>query len=511
MLHFYDGQIRRYLTQIIRLLSNFSVKYGDGTLIRVPVLYGDSDRQIAHILQDNSENKIGAAPRMAVYISNLEMDRTRLSDSSYVGKLHIREREYGYVDDNPSSVTYGQTINDYNSSQGNRYTVERLMPTPYKLTCKVDIWSTSTDQKLQILEQLLVLFNPSLEIQTTDNYIDWTSLSTLELTQMTFSNRSIPVGANNNIDVATLTLEAPIYISPPVKVKQLGVITNIIAGITQGQDSIGINDPTMEFGNELYPSGSQQFNVKGVGELLSVKKTTIEGFGILVINGQAQILSYNESVSARNDSLDIPVKHGEEINWRKLLDLYPGKYKAGFSKLYLKQNDYTEVVGTISLNALDENYITINYDEDTFPTNTNITTATRPASPGTFDAIVDPTRVGPNHGLAAPVAGTRYLIVESINTSPNVDGTVGDTPYTFAYDGPDAWKGTDGSDPVAYENDIIEYNGIKWVVVFNAAQSADQLVYQTNIYTGVQYKWNGQSWIKSFEGEYRAGTWRLEL
>ena len=163
MLHFYDGQIRRYITQVIRLLSNFSVKYSDGTLVRVPVLYGDSDRQAAHILQDNSENKIGAAPRMAVYIFNLEQDRTRLADSSYVGKMHIREREYDAETDT------------YSSSQGYRYTVERLMPTPYKISFKVDIWSTSTDQKLQILEQLLVLFNPSLEIQTTDNYIDFRS------------------------------------------------------------------------------------------------------------------------------------------------------------------------------------------------------------------------------------------------------------------------------------------------------------------------------------------------
>ena len=62
-----------------------------------------------------------------------------------------------------------------------------------------------------------------------------------------------------------------------------------------------------------------------------------------------------------------------------------------------------------------------------------------------------------------------------------------------------------------YENDIIEYNGTRWEVIFDASQSSDQLVYQTNIYTGVQYKWDGLSWVKSFEGEYRAGTWRLEL
>ena len=29
MQHFYDGQVRRYITQIIRLMSNFSYKDGD--------------------------------------------------------------------------------------------------------------------------------------------------------------------------------------------------------------------------------------------------------------------------------------------------------------------------------------------------------------------------------------------------------------------------------------------------------------------------------------------------
>lgn len=503
MLHFYDGQIRRYITQVIRLLSNFSVKYSDGTLVRVPVLYGDSDRQAAHILQDNSENKIGAAPRMAVYIFNLEQDRTRLADSSYVGKMHIREREYDVGTDT------------YSSSQGYRYTVERLMPTPYKISFKVDIWSTNTDQKLQILEQLLVLFNPSLEIQTTDNYIDWTSLSTVELTQLTFSNRSIPIGANTNIDIATLTLEAPIYLSPPVKIKQLGVITEIVASVIQGVDNTPSLDLQSEFGSELFPSGSAKSSMAGTapagGNLLNVVKTTIGGFAILVINGQAQIMDFNEHVSAPNDSLDIPLRQGTPINWRVLLEQHPGKYKAGFSKLYLKQNDFTEVVGTISLNALNEAYITINYDADTFPTNTELSSLYRPGSPGTFDAIIDPTRVGPGHGIAAATIGARYLVIESINTSDNVDGSVGETPYTWAYDGPAAWKGTDLSDPVIEENDIIEYNGANWIVIFDASQSQDLLIYQTNIYTGVQYKWNGQSWVKSFEGEYRAGTWRLEL
>jgi hypothetical protein len=65
---FYDGQIRRYLAQTIRVLSNFTVKYGDGTLVRVPVMYGDQDRQVASIIRSNSENKVNSVPRIAVYI-----------------------------------------------------------------------------------------------------------------------------------------------------------------------------------------------------------------------------------------------------------------------------------------------------------------------------------------------------------------------------------------------------------------------------------------------------------
>ena len=163
------------LPQLIRLFSNFSYKDGEGKIVQVPVMYGDLTRQVGHILKDNSENKIPSAPRIAVYITGLEQDRTRTSDSSYTSKVHIRERAY----DNNN--------NEYLNTQGKNYTVERIMPSPYTLQVNVDIWSTNTDQKLQIMEQLLMLFNPSLEIQTTDNYIDWSSLTAVELTNINFS------------------------------------------------------------------------------------------------------------------------------------------------------------------------------------------------------------------------------------------------------------------------------------------------------------------------------------
>ena len=145
MQHFYDGQIRRYITQLIRLFSNFKYKDGEGKEVKIPVIYGDMTRQVASIIRDNSENKLPSAPRMAVYITQLEQDRTRTADASYTSKVHIRERAYDDV---------GQ---EYLNTQGKNYTVERIMPTPYTLTVNLDIWSTNTDMKLQIMEQLLML------------------------------------------------------------------------------------------------------------------------------------------------------------------------------------------------------------------------------------------------------------------------------------------------------------------------------------------------------------------
>ena len=44
-------------------------------------MYCDITRQVAHIMRDNSENKIMNAPRMGVYVTNLELDRNRLADA----------------------------------------------------------------------------------------------------------------------------------------------------------------------------------------------------------------------------------------------------------------------------------------------------------------------------------------------------------------------------------------------------------------------------------------------
>jgi hypothetical protein len=475
MQHFYDGQIRRYLGQVIRMLSGFKYKDANGIETTVPVMYGDMTRQVGQIIKDNSENKLPSAPRISVYITGLAMDRARSSDATFVSKVQIRQREE-IVDGNGD-------VTGYTQNQGNNYTVERIMPTPYTLTLKADIWSTNTDQKLQIMEQILMLFNPSLEIQTTDNFIDWTSLSVINLNDITFSSRTIPVGADSEIDIGSLTLETPIWISPPTKVKRMGVITDIIMNVFDATTG-GLSSDWLS------------------SNPIAVEMVNVGNYGVLVYNNTLQLLEQTNTVS---ETVDEFTTAGPEVSWQNLFEQYPGKFRNDVSQIFIEQDNGNKIVGRISLDPLDPNNSTVlyvNWDQDTFPTNTPIEGATLAIIRGTVDAVIDPTRYDPrplvNGVYGVPDTGTRYIILEGI----------GDTSNQY---GPDAWKSTGGDDFYASANDIIEWTGTEWEIVLDSTSTEAQstIVYTTNLRTGIQYKFSNSEWTKSFEGEYSRGLWRL--
>jgi len=481
MQHFYDAQIRRYITQIIRLMSGFSYKDGNGRVKTVPVMYGDLTRQAANIIRDNSENKIPSAPRMSVYITGLEMDRTRTADSSYVSKLNIRERAYD---------AQGQ---EYLDMEGKNYTVERLMPSPYTLKVSVDIWSSNTDQKLQILEQILMLFNPSLEIQTTDNYVDWTSLTVVDLEGITFSSRSIPVGTESEIDVAQLTFSTPIYISPPAKVKRLGIITNIITRVfdeRSGDIDLGLSGPEMlaYSDNQLPTEIISDTIVNENGEIDIVTKNRIDAQMVGQSNLSTTYNDYGLYVLGNEAQLIKDFKVGE-ADWNQIISAYPGQYRAGISRIVLKNSSdpTTNIIGYITVNSLDSSKVLIDWDEDTLPSDTTIQGPVR--NNGSIDYIIDTSRFDPSQDKTA---GIRLLLITPINSEADI------------------WRNNDNSVFTADENDIVEWDGAKWNIIFDASESLD-VTYVSNLNTGVQYKWTGDMWIQSYEGEYSEGAWMLYL
>jgi len=111
--------------------------------------------------------------------------------------------------------------NTYGVDQiGDTYIVERQNPVPYELTWQVDIWTTMQDHKFQLMEQIQTLFHPALDLQTSENPLDWTSLTTVELDSITWSSDNPPMGTDDKLDIGTLTFKVRIELSVPMKVKR---------------------------------------------------------------------------------------------------------------------------------------------------------------------------------------------------------------------------------------------------------------------------------------------------
>jgi hypothetical protein len=360
-----------------------------------------------------------------------------------------------------------------------------------------------------------MLFNPSLEIQTTDNYLDWTSLSVVNLDNVNFSNRTIPTGAESEIDVAQLTFSTPIYISPPAKVKRLGVITKIITSVfdgngyvdfeqqLQGTNLFSIGGTTPPFLQENDPGSGQvvdkgAFPNDGNGELEISKQITrihkpiIKNpiqYRILIMNSRAKILE-NGLVSGRS--------------WTSYLKELPGEYQSGLSLIYLRKPDIDGFIGgRITVNPLDESELIINFDRDTLPSNSVVPGPERDTNQySSIDYIIDPLRFDPNQNKTP---GVRMLLLGAIGDNSNGVGAT-------------AWKNTDGTDFVAGENDIVEWDENAWHIVFDASrnlitqtQEIVDALYTTNLTTGIQYYWDGEQWLLSVEGEYAKGDWSINL
>ena len=213
----------------------------------------------------------------------------------------------------------------------------------------------------------------------------------------------------------------------------------------------------------------------------SVQGTTGINVDIYVLNSVAQIITKGVI--------------GGEV-WTGNVLTIPN-YKNGLSKIYLnRQGIDAQVVGTVAVNEANPHQLLIDWDEDTIPTDTVIVGPI--TTSGSVDFIIDPASFDPS---SVKQNGKRLLLLKGIGDSNNEDGA-------------DAWKGDSNIDLVAGANDIVEWNGTNWQVIFDASANPSTVAnftesFVTNLNTGVQYKWNGTEWLLSFEGEYRKGTWKI--
>ena len=215
------------------------------------------------------------------------------------------------------------------------------------------------------------------------------------------------------------------------------------------------------------------------------------GYQILLLEGQVQCLRSNVPHQPPNVELNDPVEdQTSSLLWHNVIDLY-GALRNGISQIRIQNHDLeTEIIGTVAYHPSDDRVMLFSADADTLPPNT-----LQPIS-----AVINPQRSGPGSGLPLASPGQRYLLTDNIGSEDNTDPAP-------------AWT-ENGVALIAAADDIIEYDGQRWFVSFDASEvePGQQIEFVTNLKTKVQYKFDVDlGWIKSYEGFYRGGDWSIVL
>lgn len=200
--YYYNQQLKRYLIQFMAIFAQLRVQVGwnedkEPRLITVPIYSASKDRVVAAIKGENTQNKPIRLPTMSAWMTNIE-----LAPEMRKGIPNSRRNTYM-----PSGGVFPDDVE----------VVQQRMPVPYKLFYELSIWSSNQEQHHQIIEQIMMIFNPTLHIETGDDVFDWTKVTKVELTGINLEE-NVPMGADRRIIRTSMNFEVPVWISAPADI-----------------------------------------------------------------------------------------------------------------------------------------------------------------------------------------------------------------------------------------------------------------------------------------------------
>ena len=143
MEHYYHGTLRNYVIAFGSLFKEIYIKRYDSNdqavkTIRVPLTYAEKRKFYMEEVQGKGRNEVRPIgillPRIIFLMSGLSDDRERKTNTM---------NKFGYQ--HPTNPNKLKTMRN---------------PIPYDFDFSVSIWTINTDESLQIIEQILPLFQP---------------------------------------------------------------------------------------------------------------------------------------------------------------------------------------------------------------------------------------------------------------------------------------------------------------------------------------------------------------
>ncbi|QDJ96516.1 tail sheath stabilizer and completion protein [Xanthomonas phage Xoo-sp13] len=234
--YFFDGQIRKAWVQFAAIFSELNVRVGKNDsksttdLVTVQVKVGSTDRVVASILAGNTQNKPIRLPAVAVQMVGMDMAYDYIKGSNQQARH--------------TTFPVGGTLPDDGK------VVYKYIPFPYFLNMEASLLASNEDQHQQMLEQILLLFNPDLQLQISDGFSDWTAITHAELTGISMDT-PYPSESDRRIISTTLSFKVLCYLSPAINIRSnyLKRIKLRIAAVNSGEsiEDFMVEDNTGEY------------------------------------------------------------------------------------------------------------------------------------------------------------------------------------------------------------------------------------------------------------------------
>lgn len=437
--YWYHGQIRKIILHTLRIFSNFYISVGKDEngkdkLRRVPVNFMSTDKSALFQMNNATDAVIESCPKMVLTISEIRPN----SDRGYAAPYEPYESEF-------TEKKWNEETGNYEYDVGNTYSVKRLNPVPIGITFKLYILTTLQTQKFQLFEQIRTLFSPTLELQTSENPLDWTRVTAITLTGINYSSKGTSNLDGTQLDAMDMTFEVNTNLDVPALIDKSNVIETIITNIADA-----------ESGSDIYG-----------WEFDDVVRT---------------YYTPHQSSIVVKDNKEVILKPGNYANWYKLFKAYAMPYDATKNNTYLhlKLED-REIVGIAHIDIHDNMKLIWNPDMASLP-EPNLDPLT---------AVIDPHNFTPEN-----VKGERYMIVDELGSGSVKWGQLKDINNN------DIQK-IDSHCIIEYngENWVLKTDPSQNPAVYYIKNNDDDSLLTWND----EY----QEWVDVINGTYQEGYWRL--
>lgn len=203
--YYYGEQIKNYIAQFAEVFSEMYVRSGkndfnsENNYIRIPIMYGSPDKVVAAIKSENTQNKMVRVPMFSIKFDGIGLQMDRMTGTN---------------------TEFRQTVLPLGGDiKTDLKVIHRMRPLTYNIEFSVSAYTSNSDQMFQIMEQILLLFDPMLQFQTSDKAKDWTKIIDAELTGVTLDDNRSPEN-DGRVLVSTYNFEVRGYLSAPANIKK---------------------------------------------------------------------------------------------------------------------------------------------------------------------------------------------------------------------------------------------------------------------------------------------------